>query len=543
MKPKIHKIAILFFLFTILIVSFSCNMNRYPLTALGEDEFFTSEENAKLAIIGLYRGEIRTNAPEYTPSDWWGYGANILLDGVTDIGYDRRGFNNAIGQLTSGNLQSTNGYVTPLYQRPYRRISSCNRFIENIDKVGSSFEITRMKAEARFIRACSYFYLASYYHDVPLVTKSVTIEEANNVTKSSRSDVLSFVATELNEISNQLPRQKDLPGNELGRATAQAALVFLARTHLLTKNYSAVSATCKKIIDWGDNKLHSNYQTLFYPKNRTSSEHIFSTQHIDNEASYGLAQHAFPIKDGGFCLVNATSILYESYDFLDGGPFNYGNPLFDPQNLGKNRDPRLDYTLIYEGSVFRGTTYICNPESNSSDRFGAGQVTQTGYLLRKYFDESWSGNDLTQYGNIVPIARYAEVLLMYLEAELEAGNVITQSLLDQTINLIRARVNMPPITDTDPITLREKLRKERMIELAFEGHRLWDLFRWDNAVERLNLDLYGAPVYVKNQSKIKMKNNKPDPYYRWYANTRSFKAGQERWPIPQVEQNINPNLR
>ncbi|MDL2255754.1 RagB/SusD family nutrient uptake outer membrane protein [Parabacteroides sp. OttesenSCG-928-K15] len=539
MKSIIYKTGILL---VSLVTFLSCDMDRYPLTAFGEGDFFTSEENAKLAIIGLYRGNILINGPEYSPSDWWGYGANILLDGVSDIGYDRRGFNNAIGQLTSGNLLANNGYITPLYQQPFRRISVCTRFIANVDNIGTSAEVTRLKAEARFIRACSYFYLASYYHDVPLVTSVLSLEEANNVTKSSRAEVLNYVAKELEEIADQLPRQKDLPGSELGRATAQAALIFLARTHLLAKNYSAAAAACKKIIDWGDNSLHNNYQTLFYPSGKSSAEHIFAVFHLDNDFGYGLPQHAFPIKDGGWCLVNGTSILFEAYDFLDGTPFSYDDPRFNPDNFGEGRDPRLDYTLIYEGSMFRGSQFICNPETNSADKFGPGQVTQTGYLLRKYFDEGWTG-DLNKYGGIVPIARYAEVLLMYLEAELEGGNAITQSLLDQTINKVRARVGMAPVTDTNPATLREKIRKERMVEFAFEGHRLWDLFRWGNAVEQLNLDLYGAPVYVNDPSKIKMKGGKPDPYNRWYANTRAFKAGQEKWPIPQAEQNINPNLR
>jgi len=517
-------------------------MDRYPLTAFSEDEFFTDEENAKLAIVGLYRGEIKLNTPEYSPSDWWGYAANILLDGVSDIGYDRRGFNNAIGQLTSGNILSGNGNSSALYVVPFRRISACTRFIENTDQLPASAEVTRMKAEAQFIRACSYFYLASYYHDVPLVTTVLTLDEANNVKKASRTEVLNFVIKELEEIAEQLPHHKDLPASEMGRATAQAALVFLARTQMVAKNYSAAAAACKKIIDWNENQLHSDYQSLFYPSGKSSSEHLFALFLIDNLAGYALPQHAFPIKDGGWCLVNGTAGLFENYDFIDGTPFSYEDPRFNPDHFGENRDPRLDYTLLYNGQMFRGTQYINNPETNSADRFGAGQVTQTGYLLRKYFDESWSG-DLNRYGGIVPIARYAEVLLMYLEAELEAGNAITQSLLDQTINAVRARVNMPPITDTNPATLRDKIRKERMVELAFEGHRLWDLFRWGNAVEKLNTPMYGSPVYVTDQSLIKMKDGQPDPYHRWYVNTRSFQPGQEVWPIPQSEQDINPNLR
>ena len=102
---------------------------------------------------------------------------------------------------------------------------------------------------------------------------------------------------------------------------------------------------------------------------------------------------------------------------------------------------------------------------------------------------------------------------------------------------------MPAIQETDPTKLRKIIQKERMIEFAFEGLRLWDLFRWDIAKEQLNLDIYGSPFYVQNQDLIKKKDGKQDPYDRWYVNTRSFVAGQERWPIPLAEKNINPNLK
>lgn len=109
----------------------------------------------------------------------------------------------------------------------------------------------RMKAEARFIRAVQYFYLASFYHDVPLVTKTMTLEEANNVTKSARGEVLKYAADELKAVSEILPRHKDLPSSEQGRATAQAALVYLARTYLVMEDFTNAAAACEQIISWG----------------------------------------------------------------------------------------------------------------------------------------------------------------------------------------------------------------------------------------------------------------------------------------------------
>ena len=91
--------------------------------------------------------------------------------------------------------------------------------------------------------------------------------------------------------------------------------------------------------------------------------------------------------------------------------------------------------------------------------------------------------------------------------------------------------------------LFQLIQKERMIELAFEGWRLWDLFRWGIAEEKLNEDIYGSPFYVSDQSLMQMKDGQRDPYDRWYVATRAFQPGQEVWPIPLAEKNINPNLR
>ena len=520
----------------------SCDMDRYPLTSFSEETFYNDEANLELALNGLYRGGI-TMGVDYNVSDWWAYSATILLDGVSDIGYDRRGFTNAIGQLTAGTITETNLWVQNLYQKPYRRISSCCRFIDGLNAIKNKTpEMERMEAEARFIRAVQYFYLASYYHDVPLVTRTMTLDEANTVSKSPRAEVLQYAADELKAVAQILPRHKDLPATEQGRATAQAALGYLARTYLIMEDFKSAADACEQIINYGDNALDPNYQTLFYPSGETSSEHIFATQYVDDLAGHGLPQHAYPIKDGGWCLVNISNHLFEAYDFLDGTPFSYEDPRFDKSNFGVNRDPRLDYTFYYDGATFRGTVYDCDPEATVADKIGPGQTTQTGYLLRKFLDESWSG-DINAYGVNVPLVRYADILLMYLEAKVRGGEAISQQLLDQTINAVRARVNMPPYTETNPDKLFQLIQKERMIELAFEGWRLWDLFRWGIAEEKLNEDIYGSPFYVSDQSLMQMKDGQRDPYDRWYVATRAFQPGQDVWPIPLAEKNINPNLR
>src|SRR5690606_19168552 len=209
-----------------------------------------------------------------------------------------------------------------------------------------------------------------------------------------------------------------------------------------------------------------------------------------------------------------------------------------------HRDPRLKASILFNGDLFGTARYVTHPDSTSSpDQLGAGkQTTQTGYGLRKMMQEDFSGQ-LANSGTNMPIIRYAEVLLGYLEAKLEAGDPINQALLDQTINQVRGRtsVALPPVTVTDPTQLRPILRNERRLELAFEGIRYWDLLRWRTAETVLNGDFYGAPY--PTATRMRKKDNQDDAYHRWYVTTRRFRPATDyRWPVPQAERNINPNL-
>src|SRR5690606_32476489 len=184
-------------------------------------------------------------------------------------------------------------------------------------------------------------------------------------------------------------------------------------------------------------------------------------------------------------------------DFQDGTPFSYDDPRFDHKDMAANRDPRFRYTFLWDNCTFAGKKYVCHPDSTASvDQLTySKQATRSGYGLRKFFDESFTGNLVNGYGGNIPIMRYAEVRLGYLEAELEGGKPLSRELLDLTFNAGRGResVGMPPLTETEPDLLRPLLRKERRVELALEGIRLWDIFRWGIGGEVLTGDFWGAP--------------------------------------------------
>lgn len=529
----------------ILFTAFSCSLDRDPLDRMSENQLWTSEENALLGLTGIYRNTITFNNPEYSPADWWSYGGLIFMEFATDNGYDRRGVASGFHKMTNGELLSNNNFINNYWINSYSKIAKSNKFLEGVELLNASEEVVnKFKAEARFLRATQYLYLYQFFGSVPLITDVLTMEQANNVKKTNKQTLKEFIEKELRESADDLPRFSSLKGSEIGRASKQAALAFLGRLYLTSKEFDKASSVYEEIINLGDNDISPNYTTLFTPAGENSNENIFSIQYMEDLAGNAMPQHAYPVKDGGWCLINVSGSLFEAYEFIDGTPFDFESPLYNPNNLGENRDPRLDYTIFYDGATFKGTTYNCHPDGTSSDKIASGQTTQTGFMMRKYFDESFTG-DLNSYGGNIPIIRYAEVLLSYLESKLENGDAITQALLDNTINKVRGRasVNMPKITTTSTEELRTILRNERRVELAMEGIRYWDLLRWETAHIELTKDILGAP-FPGSVRTSKYPDGTLDPYGRWYVGTRKFrKESDYNWPIPQREQEINPNLR
>lgn len=522
----------------------SCDLNRDPLDRLSRKTVWQSEDNIDVVLTGIYRGNATFSGPEYFPSDWWSYGGLIFLEFASDNMYDRRNTNSNFFKISSGQLVSTNAFISRYWTNSYSKIGRCNELLQNITSLPETKMTKRYIAEARFIRATQYFYLSQYFRDVPLITTVITPEEGNHAEVTKHEELVNFLVKEFSESAVGLPRFKEIKADEKGRACKQAALAFLGRVFLAEERWEEAATAFKQIIDFGDNTLYNNYSDLFTEKGENSSEIIFSFQYLPGLAGNAIHQHALPAKDGGWCLANVLGSLFEAYEFTDGSQFSFDSPLYNSNDLGDNRDPRLRYTILYNGADFKGEKYISDPDSKSPDKVMGGQTTQTGFLLRKFLDEGYSGS-LTLYGGDVPVIRYAEVLLSYLEARLEMNNgVVTQDLLDQTVNLIRKRpsVNMPPITLENTKDLRERIRNERRVELACEGIRYWDIIRWHIGEEVLSGDIYGSPF--PGAKRMRKKDNIEDPYDRWYVNQRRFRSGIDyRWPYPQSEQDINPNLR
>ncbi|MEZ5103491.1 MAG: RagB/SusD family nutrient uptake outer membrane protein [Draconibacterium sp.] len=527
----------------------SCDdeLDLNPNNAYSSGNFWTSETNAMLALTGVYRGGVNYLLSPH-PTDWWTVPGTILFELMSDNGYDRRGDNSPFNTITNGQLTANNDYIRRFWVNSYKRIAICNNFIENIGRAEfGETKIKRMEAEARFVRASQYFYMSQYWGSVPLVTKTLSDQEANTVVKSPTQEIVQFVIDELIEVSGALPLHRELTSDDKGRVSKQAALAFLGRMYLSDHRYNEAATVYKEIMDYGDNAIDPDFTSLFNGTNENSSEILFAYQYIANVYQNEFPQRAYPRSLGGYNFVNPYSDLADQYDWNDGTSFSYEDERYNPENMAANRDPRFDYTFYCDNGTFCNTPISFDPDDlQSLDRITYTlQATRSGYGLRKFFDESFTGPLNTGYGADMPIIRYAEILLSYLEAKLESGSVITQDLLDETINTVRSRtsVDMPPIIETDPTKLRQILRKERRIEFAFEGFRYWDLLRWGITGEVLQGDFWGAPF--PNSARYATTTKKIDPagYSRWFVTSKAFRKGQdETWPIPESESNINPGL-
>lgn len=533
----------------------ACNdhyLERYPLEGPSAESFFSNESELLLAVNGAYK------AMTYTPSD--GMPVPLLLDVVTDISWDRN--NSAWQQIGKGSHDSNNSYVVSVWKESYKTIARCNFILDNIDKLQGKMDaalFARYKAETRFVRAYTYHYLVSLYGEVPLVTHVLALSEAQ-IPKSPKADLVTFVLDELDQAAKDLPVSYDARNN--GRATKGAALATKARFALYNEKWDVAAAAAKAVMDLNYHKLHTNFGELFSYKGQTSTEIIFAFQYLKGTQTHATPQNLLSRNAQGASNKVPGQCMVDSYECTDGLSIDK-SPLYNPKDPFKNRDPRLDYTMAVPGSNYFNFKFETHKDSVKTWNYNTTPATRidnqdaihafatyTGYCWRKYTDMTDKDDRSNSEINAILI-RYAEVLLIYAEAKIEA-NQIDQSVYD-AINAVRQRpgVNMPAIkTGQSQAAMRSAVRKERKYELANEGLRLFDIRRWKiadkliagNFLGRIpkgllatapKIDENGTPDYSVVPNRVDMR----------VVEVRVFNTNRDYlWPIPNIETVTNKAL-
>lgn len=506
--------------------------DKQPLDQVSDATFWKTADDAKLALTGCYY----TDNNKFAFNNFWSPRALIHLDLMAGNGSEKEG---TPDHVTDGTLFSGNTVISGHWKNSYEKIARCNNFLKHLENFAIDAKTKEMyNAEVRVLRAYEYFNLALYFGGVPLVLSPLTINEANSVSRNTKEEVWDFCRKELSDAAKVLPDTRE--DNELGRITSGAALAILGRLQMAEEKWSDAVTTYQSIIGQDIYSIDPDFQVIFTEAGEKSKEIIMRSCYVQNDFFHANFQQLYPETWGGWHQFSPYNELVKEYECLDGKTI-YDSDLYNEDTPYENRDPRLLYTIMINGySTFKGKTYVSTPGSDSPDRLD--KYSQwTGYCIRKFMDENFDG-DLKNYGADFPIVRYAEVLLGYIESKVESGANITQQDLDMSINLVRGRasVNMPKVTETDKDKLREIIRRERRVELAFEGIRYYDILRWGIAAEELNRQFTGMKL-TTNPSEYTDYKVDENGYY--LAQKRNFKKGvNELWPIPLTETQVNPNL-
>lgn len=507
-----NRIIISLFLGVFFIVGCDDGLDTLPTGSVAEEVYWERERDAVTAVNAVYRElDNQTMIKE--------------LDGVTDIGFRGPSGPGTLHDVGAGNIVPSNNAIGAIWDRYYVGIRKANDVINNIDQIeiGDPEVLSRVEAEARFLRAYFYTQLTSLWGDVPLIEETLDINQ--HVPRTVKDQVVDFIITELNTIINNEILPLSYEGDNIGRATHGAALALKARVALRNSRWDVARDASQAVMDLGIYSLYPDYQGLFQYEGQNSSEIIFDRQYAPDGQTYGAFGYSAS-SIGGNSTVEPLHGLYELMEF--NGPQNPDDPY-------ENIDPRWNHTVYYTGQPIGNSTYNSRPDSPTPDRVQVSEAaTQHGYNLKKWIDYQ-NDRDNPSNGSINLIhIRYADVLLMYAEAKIEL-NELDDSVYD-AINEVRQRptVEMPEITGgKSQDELREILRRERGVELAFEGLRLFDMNRWGIGERKTGL-AQGAYFYNEESGE-------------WYLHdrgfTRSFNPDRDTlWPIPTDEMNSNDEI-
>ena len=444
------------------------------------------------------------------------------------------------GQIAPENT----GIAGSFWGRSYRGIREINYALANLDKVPMSEGKKRMlKGELQFIRAFRYHDLIRNYGGVVLLGDKVS-EISDDLTSQDlfdRSDIkasIDYVNAQLDEATALLPESNDNNVWKLGRATKGAAMALKSRLALYAASplYNAgtwqqAAAAAKAVMDLNKYSLFTGgYGNLFTTAD--NAEIIFGrlyaigTRHVCLEIANG--PNSYNAWGGNVPLQN----MVDDYEMMDGTKITDSKTSYDPQNPYKNRDPRFYATILYNGATYRNSTIETYTPGGKDSKDGPSNwnTSKTGYYLKKFMNDNLPiDNPWDVAGTQTWIYfRYAEILLNYAEAQNEAAG--PDASVYAAINAVRQRVgvNMPVVpAGLTQAQMRERIRNERRVELAFEEHRFYDVRRWKIAPEKENVPAYGIEIG---------KNGTAYTYKKKEALTGKTFAEKQYWlPIPRAE--------
>ena len=501
-----------------------------PGTTLLED-FYTSTAAAKQNVTGCYVPLMWEYNNTYC-SEW--FIGDIASDDALKGGGSTTDMSDAY-DIENWRTTDQNTLLLNFYRAQYQGIGRCNLALEYIEKmeIGIDGDFTpemknRLLGEVHFLRAYYYFRLVRVFAGVPMPLKVLRSSEDWGMPRASVDAVYNQILEDLTFAQENLWVKSKYEEADMGRATKGAAQAMLMKVNLYMASpfwqklgvaksaadcYAAAKAWGDSIITSGEYSLCANYEDNFTIAGENGPESVFEIQYA--EVAWGDYGEGFGFTAGSF-----TQILTRSRNSEIGGGWGFNHPtqnLYDEFEAG---DPRRDVAILIPS-----TAIVDSYQELSDERYAGNTMLNNKYGM--YRDPASVGGGYGKWSlhaSRGPLnnkqIRYADVMLMYAEACLGIGDAGTAKTY---IDDVRARVGLAPCAAADDATLRH----ERRCELAMEGHRWFDLVRWegvDGNGLKAHMDAYKATETVEAQS---------------YMN--EFVAGKhELFPIPQEEMQLNP---
>ena len=445
-KIKLMKQIKIFSLFCLTIFIWSCDLEPVPTSATTIDNFFNDDSEIEAGIINIYNA-LQGNNPLEGPTGGFNnpfLGIQIeyqMAETLSDNSRTKSGSPQGFDFETFTVTPQTAAVIT-YYRSMYRIIFTANVVLENLENATSD-NVNRFEAEARFLRAYAYFNLVRFYGDVPLVDRVTGPTELEILfTRVPESQVYDLIIEDL-----QFAVNSDLDNSFRTRASLAAAQTFLAKVYMtLGTNFTQAQQLLEAVIASNDYSLEDNFLDIFY--NEANSETIFSIGFVESNVtdSQGFSAEFLDAVGRGTGSNYATDELVAAFNTIGG---NRGQFSFRPDPGTPGRFQNVKFLPIADANV-GVTTAAANPRI--------------------------AGNDWI-------VTRYADVLLLHVEAIMAGGQETSASAAIASFQAVRERAGI-----TDPITsiTRQELLDERRVELAFENHRFLDLKRFGVAQEVLS---------------------------------------------------------
>lgn len=553
-------------------------LDNTQTTDLNENTVFADSTYATQFFFGLYENigfdsdPGRFNDGAFLPTTTGG------LDGASDEAEPR-----IISSITT-DIQFASGTVNPVivtrdaWDICYKNIRKANQFLKHLDVTPFRQDLkTRYAAETRFLRAWYYAILLKHYGGIPLVGDTVyAAEDKIPAVRNTYAECVQYIVSECDAAATDLPTKPT--SREYGRVGAGACMALKSRVLLYAasplfngsgfapepltsivgfptgdpERWRIAAEAAQAVIALGVYKLHVNNAPIpgegFYEEfvakdfQTTNATEGLILERIATDSRYEEQLWQPPSRGGGRGAYPYQELV-DAFGMRNGKPITDPTSGYDPANPYANRDPRLDNTINHDQSIMPITIlgprvpidiFLGNYQGRLAGQDAVHAGTPTGFYVNKLIKRDVIASAFIDGPGSRPLIRYAEILLNFAEAKNEYEGPTPE--VYAAIEAIRERAGLSPYQLPASLTkdqMRDMIRNERRVELAFEGHRFFDVRRWMIAEETDGKTMTGMEV-VRDGAAV--------TFNRFNVRKRNFHKAMYFWPIPYAEVAKSPEL-